>query len=63
VKLQSDIEQPTGDPGRSLFTEVQLLKADMQQLCKAVRSLVQFQATANQKLDLVLRSASSDEPA
>jgi hypothetical protein len=55
VKLQADTEQPTGDPGRSLTLEVQLLRQQVSELCKAVRGLVQLQSVANQKLDAALK--------
>ena len=42
-------------PGRSLITEVQLLREQVQQLCVAVRGLVQLQSVANQKLDAALK--------
>ncbi len=41
-------------PGSSLITEVQLLREQVQQLCVAVRSLVQLQSVANQKLDAAI---------
>jgi len=42
------------DAGRSLTQEVALLRAQVAQLCQAVRSLVQLQSVANQKLDAAL---------
>lgn len=51
VKLQSDTEQPTGDPGKSLTQEVAALREEhkkltgqIAQLCSAVRALVQMQS-------------------
>lgn len=56
VKLQSDVEaQPSGDPGRSLIREVELLRLQVADLCAAVRGLVQLQSVANQKLDAVIK--------
>ena len=55
VKLQSDVEPPAGEPGKSLVQEVALLRQQVQQLCAAVRGLVQLQSVANQKLDAVIK--------
>jgi hypothetical protein len=55
VKLPSDKEPPPGDPGKSLTKEVELLRQQVQQLCTAVRGLVQLQSVANQKLDAALK--------
>jgi hypothetical protein len=55
VNLPSDVEQPAGDPGKSLIREVELLRQQVQQLCTAVRGLVQLQSIANQKLDAALK--------
>jgi hypothetical protein len=61
VKLQSDKEQSTGDPGRSLLNEVRLLREQVTELCKAVRGLVQLQSVANQKLDAALKGSPNFE--
>jgi hypothetical protein len=42
-------------PGKSLVQEVQILREQVQQLCQAVRQLVQLQSVANQKLDVALK--------
>lgn len=42
-------------PGKSLIQEVQTLREQVQQLCQAVRQLVQLQSVANQKLDAALK--------
>lgn len=56
VKLQSDTEpHPSSDSGKSLNREVELLRQQVQQLCVAVRGLVQLQSIANQKLDVCLK--------
>jgi hypothetical protein len=55
VKLQSDKEPQPGEPGKSLTKEVELLRQQVQQLCVAVRGLVQLQSVANQKLDAVIK--------
>ena len=47
-------EQPT-DPGKSLVQEIALLREQVQQLCVAVRGLVQLQSVANLKLDAALK--------
>ena len=46
---------PASDAGKSLIREVELLREQVQQLCGAVRALVQLQSVANQKLDVVLK--------
>jgi hypothetical protein len=43
------------DNGKSLIREVELLREQVQDLCKAVRGLVQLQSVANQKLDVALK--------
>jgi len=48
-----DVEN--GDPGKSLIKEVETLREQVQQLCAAVRQLVQLQSLANQKLDAALK--------
>ena len=50
-----DNEEPVGDPGFSLRTELAGLRNDVQQLTKAVRSLVQLQSVMDQKLTTVLK--------
>jgi hypothetical protein len=55
VKLPSDKEQTASEPGKSLVQEVELLRQQVQQLCAAVRGLVQLQSVANQKLDAVIK--------
>jgi len=55
VKLPSDGEQPTGDPGKSLTQEVALLRTQVAQLCHAVRGLVQLQAVLNQGVQTLLK--------
>lgn len=54
--LISDVAKPVleGSPGRSLITEVELLRQQVGQLCQAVRGLVQLQSVANQKLDAAI---------
>ena len=47
-------ELPTDEP-RVLSEEVKLLREQVQQLCQAVRGLVQLQSVANQKLDVALK--------
>jgi hypothetical protein len=42
-------------PGKSLIQEVTILREQVQQLCQAVRQLVQLQSVANQKLDAALK--------
>jgi hypothetical protein len=62
VKLQSDTTPPsTGDPGRSLLSEVRDLRSQVAELCKAVRGLVQLQSIANQKLDAALKGSPNFE--
>ncbi|MGB7600342.1 MAG: hypothetical protein WBM24_08560 [Candidatus Sulfotelmatobacter sp.] len=39
----------------TLVQEVATLREQVQQLCQAVRQLVQLQSVANQKLDAVLK--------
>ena len=52
VIFPSDVDpQPVGDPGRSLFAEVQSLKQQVADLCNAIRALVSLQKEANQKVD------------
>lgn len=48
-------------PGKSLIREVELLREQVQQLCQAVRQLVQLQSVANQKLDAALTGSASFE--
>jgi hypothetical protein len=55
VKLPSDKEPTASEPGKSLVQEVELLRQQVQQLCTAVRGLVQLQSVANQKLDAVIK--------
>ena len=52
----SEVAKPAleATTGRSLITEVQLLRDQVQQLCIAVRGLVQLQSVANQKLDAAI---------
>lgn len=52
-------EQQNGDPGKSLQKEVETLREQVQQLCVAVRQLVQLQSIANQKLDAALTGSPS----
>jgi hypothetical protein len=40
---------------KSLIKEVETLREHVQQLCTAVRQLVQLQSVANQKLDAALK--------
>jgi len=49
------VASPAGAPGKSLIREVELLREQVQDLCKAVRGLVQLQSVANQKLDAALK--------
>jgi hypothetical protein len=42
-------------PGRSLLREVELLREQVQQLCQAVRGLVQLQSVMDKKLDTALK--------
>ena len=63
VKLQSDTEAPSGDPGRSLVQEVtklqqevQLLREQLASLCAAVRGLVQLQTVLNQGVQMLVKS-------
>ena len=55
MKLQSDTEQPMGDPGRSLSAEVRLMREQVGDLCKAVRALVQLQSVLNQGVQQLLK--------
>jgi hypothetical protein len=55
IKFQSDVEPPQPTIGKSLTQEVELLRGQVQQLCQAVRQLVQLQSVANQKLDVALK--------
>ena len=48
-------------PGKSLIQEVQTLREQVQQLCQAVRQLVQLQSVANQKLDKALTGSPTFE--
>ena len=57
VKLPSNNEpQPTGDPGKSPVREVELLRQQMQQLCQAVRGLVQLQSVLSQGVQQLLKN-------
>ena len=55
VKLQSDVEPPAIDPGKSLVQEVALLQQQVAQLCQAVRGLVQLQSVLNQGVQQLLK--------
>jgi hypothetical protein len=55
VKLQADTQPPAGDPGKSLVQEVALLRNQVQQLCAAVRGLVQLQSVLNQGVQQLLK--------
>jgi hypothetical protein len=44
-----------GDAGKSLIKEVEALREQVQQLCVAVRSLVQLQSVMDRKLDAALK--------
>jgi hypothetical protein len=62
VKLQSDSEAPSGDPGRSLFAEVQKLsteiaslRTNVAQLCQATRGLVTLISVLDKKVDTALK--------
>jgi uncharacterized protein (UPF0335 family) len=63
AKVQSDTErQWSSDPSKSFIKEIEKLQAEIttlrdnvQQLCQAVRGLVQLQAIANQKLDSAIK--------
>lgn len=55
VKLQSDVEPPAGEPGKSLVAEVAALRSNVQQLCQAVRGLVQLQSVLNQGVQQLLK--------
>jgi hypothetical protein len=54
--LISEVAKPALEisPGKSLVQEVATLREQVQQLCSAVRQLVQLQSVANQKLDAAL---------
>jgi len=58
VKLQSDNQPPADAPGKSLAKEVELLRQQVQQLCAAVRGLVQLQSVLNQGVQTLLKSNS-----
>ena len=62
VKLQSDSETPSGDPGRSLFGEVRKLqeevaslRSNVAQLCVALKTLVQLQSVLNQGVQQLVK--------
>lgn len=60
VKLQSDKHPPSPSEGKSLTKEVELLRLQVADLCKAVRGLVQLQSVANQKLDAALKGGNAE---
>lgn len=55
--LISDVAKPVleSSPGRSLITEVELLRQQVGQLCAAVRGLVQLISVLDKKVDTALR--------
>ena len=62
VKLQSDAESPSGDPGKSLISEVsrlsnevKLLREQHVQLCQAVRGLVTLISVLDKTVDTALK--------
>ena len=55
VKLQADSEPPADAPGKSLVAEVAALRTNVQQLCAAVRGLVQLQSVLNQGVQTLLK--------
>lgn len=61
VKLQSDTETPSamGEP-RVLSQEVSLLRAQVQQLCAAVRALTQLQSILNQAVQQLLKGSGAN---
>ena len=51
VKLQSDTEpQPPGDPGRSLFAEVRVIRQQLQVFGQALERLVDVVSEVDRKL-------------
>ncbi|MBZ5687220.1 MAG: hypothetical protein LAP86_19535 [Acidobacteriia bacterium] len=55
VKLQSDVEPPMGEPGKSLAKEVELLRLQVAQLCQATRGLVTLISVLDKKVDVALK--------
>jgi hypothetical protein len=55
VKLQSDIEPPAGNPGKSLIREVELLRLQLADLCRATHALVTFVSVLDKKVDTALK--------
>lgn len=55
VKLQSDVEAPADDPGKSLVQEVALLRTQVAQLCQATRGLVTLISVLDKKVDAALK--------
>jgi len=55
VKLQSDNQPPADEPGKSLVEEVALLRAQVAQLCQAVRGLVTLISVLDKKVDTALK--------
>lgn len=55
--LISDVAKPVleSSPGKSLITEVELLRQQVGQLCQAVRGLVQLISVLDKKVDTVLK--------